>query len=76
MKITGGKIKKILVHIFIWFAPSTTPIYIITHEFLGYDMLTGYLIGCTIPCIISYPIEKWVMEKKQLKRKITARRVK
>ena len=69
------KIKKILVHIAIWFFPSTTPIYIIVHEYMGHSLLTSYLIACVIPCIIAYPLEKWVMEKKQNKRKITAKRV-
>lgn len=72
--MNSDKIKKVLVHIAIWVFPSTTPIYIITHEYLGYGMLAGYLIACAIPCIVAYPVEAWVMEKKQHKRKITARR--
>ena len=68
------KLKKILTHIAIWFFPSTTPIYIITHDYLGYGLLTAYLVACAIPCVVAYPLEKWVMERKQYKRKITARR--
>lgn len=70
------KIKKIFVHIIIWFAPSSTPIYIIMHELMGYEMFLSYCVGCAIPCIIAYPVEAWVMEKKQHKRKITAKRLK
>ena len=73
--INTEKFKKILVHILIWFAPSSTPIYIITHELMGYEMLPCYFIACAIPCIIAYPIEAWVMEKKHIKRKITAKRI-
>jgi len=70
------RIKKILIHIFIWFAPSSTPIYIVLREWWGYELWISYFIACLIPCIIAYPIEKYVMERKEHKRKITAKRIK
>ena len=73
--INTDKLKKIGAHIAIWFFPSTTPIYIIVHEYMGHSLLTSYLIACAIPCIVAYPLEKWVMERKQSKRKITAKRM-
>jgi len=70
------KLKKILVHILIWMVPSSTPIYIILREYMGNEMLFSYLAASIIPCIIAWPIEKWIMERKEYKRKITARRIK
>ena len=70
------KFKKILIHIFIWVFPSCTAIYIIMHDMMNYGMLFSYIISCMIPCIISYPLEHYVMSQQDNKRKITARRIK
>jgi hypothetical protein len=69
------KLNKILIHIFIWFAPSCTAIYIIMHDIMGCGLIFSYLVSCAIPCAVAYPLEHYVMSQRESKRKITARRI-
>lgn len=57
--MNGKSIRHLIIYYVVWFVPSTTPIYIILHEYWGWDMIAAYALGCLIPATIALPFTKW-----------------